>query len=46
MYDSIGLQKSDRPFVRFLHKDLYNENADMEVLEFNSISMGLPDSVF
>ena len=46
MYDSIGLQKSDRPFVRFLHKDLYSENAELEVLEFNSISMGLPDSVF
>ena len=46
MYDSIGLQRSDRPFVRFLHKNFCNAYGDIEVLEFNSISMGLPDSVF
>ena len=46
MYDSISLQKSDRPFVRFLHKNLDDNNSKIEVLEYTSISQGLADSVF
>ena len=46
MYDAISLRDQDRPFLRFLHRDLENPNSEIEVLQYNSISMGLPDSVF